>query len=163
MGPSLSIMRSGCVINMTSRGFQDCAFVNGNPSTIAVNESIVISVNSRGFYLVPFESVLCTVGNLRRFYTSAYSGNSQNETDYLVEYVDGLSNGTLVLSIMWDDVTSQPMTSAYPFILSRLGVDLNPLQFRGKFAFITQIGNSERAIVDLLAPGGPPADLTVYV
>ena len=158
---TLTGLCSGCVVNMISRGLDDC--YGNDPSTVIANGTTVVSETNRGLYLAALVPASCSVTDFERFDTSSYSGNSVNNTIRLLNYLNQTPNGTLLICINWDDVTSSALQSACPFILDTLGVDLSPIQFRGKVAFMTEIGYPEKAVASLLPAGGPCLNMTVTV
>ena len=162
-------MHTGCVVKMVSYGYQDCGFYYGSwpPSTLKANGSEIIYALTRAIYLAALNPLRCTVTNIGSFDTSQFEGDypdySVNNTAAMVDFVNNTPNGTIIVSIMYDDVTSPALQSEYPFLLDKLGVDLSALEFRGKFAFVAQVGYPEKAIVRMLPAGGAPANLTVTV
>jgi len=78
----------------------------------------------------------CTLTNVKSFdtYTFDYSG----ATAALISYISNVHNGSILVAITSDDPWKQ-IQPAYP-LLEPNGVDTSILGYRGKFAFVSQVG-----------------------
>ena len=146
---------------MTSRGYNDPAFKQG--SFLILNGLTAIFTKTRDLIMATLNPYDCTVANIATFDTCSCTGTAQSDVTSLMAYTKCLPNGTLVLSITYDDVYSSSLASAYPFFKNMLGVNLVTLQTRWKFAFMARVGYPQDAILNLQPSGGNPANQTITV
>ena len=140
---------------MVSRGYKDI-ICYGSDATISINGKTIVSTDTRGVTIATLNPTSCTLSDVSTFDPYASVSNTQA----LMTYVSSLHTGTFVLAITFDDPETN-LSPSYSLLKQKLGVDLSSLQFRGKFAFMAQVGSPQKAVLSLLAPGGDPASLSV--
>ena len=130
---------------MISRGDNDLAWIGYlPPSYIIIDGSTALSTTSRGVILVVLDAVNCILLSNASFDTHA----SVAETDALMSYVCNLPVFTFLLGITHDE-PEQYLSPAYPMFESELGINLTTLKWRGKFAFMAQVGYPGQTIWSL--------------
>jgi Interleukin-like EMT inducer len=98
----------------------------------------------RGFNFVELNVDDCAPINIRHFDTYASTSNSND----LVTYINSLHQPTVLIGVTVDEATSS-LTAAARNTLKGIGADLNNLNYGGKAAFVTQIGNPSAYVVKI--------------
>lgn len=91
--------------------------------------------HTRGINLVTLDVATCTTSDVSNFDTYI----SEESSGQLVNYLNGLPVGTVLLGVTFDE-PALLLTSAAKQALASIGVDVTGVNFRGKFEFIAVIG-----------------------
>ena len=81
-------------------------------------------------------------GSLHSFDTNF----STDESDFLVSFLEGTQNGTVLLGLSLDD-PYHSLQPALSFLLSA-GIDVGDVGYRGMFAFVLQTGYPNKTVVE---------------
>ena len=111
----------------------------------------------RGVNLVVLDPRTCLAGVPQSFDTY---GSAAKTTD-LLNFLKGLSTGSILLGVTFDDPFQNLGAALIP--LKLLGVDVASVGFRGMFAFALQIGNPARTILEKSASRASPLTLSVQL
>jgi hypothetical protein len=117
-----------------------------------------MNVPTRGFNTVEVDVGNCSVISIRNFDTYASTDNS----DALANYVFGLSATTTLVGVTADEASTSLTDQARAALLA-LGVNVTLLAYRGKVAFVAQVGRSSATAMELVPPFGNHAKLKVVV
>lgn len=112
----------------------------------------------RGVATAILDPVKCTSSNYLNFDTYGSVDNTIN----LTNYVTNLSVGTILQGITQDE-PSYLLASAVPTLQKVLNVNVSSLYFRGKFAFVAQIGNTGMTVSSVQPSGGNNLNLVAVV
>lgn len=146
-----------CVLDLLSYGYLD---TNGMTAALRINSVTAFSTTYSGlpFYRGVIMSELnletCTVVN-----TTVFDTNINSEG--LVAYIQRIQVGRIMVAITADEPYSQ--LGAATSTLTSLGLDLSPLNYRGKFAFVTQIGSPSKTVSLVKPSRGTNAHIGVRV
>jgi len=99
----------------------------------------------------------CALNNITTFDTYCCG----NQTAALISYISNLQNGSILVAITSDDPFTS-LLSAYP-ILESNGVNTGLLGFRGKFAFISQVGGEAGYVAETKNSSSGNVQLFVHV
>jgi hypothetical protein len=98
----------------------------------------------RGFNTVELVLSDCSAINVRHFDTH---GNVV-EVNALTAYISGLSSNTVLVGVTADTAEAALTTAARQALLG-IGVDMTQLSYRGKLAFIAQVGRPSATLVEI--------------
>jgi len=162
--PSSSGVAIVCPVNLLAWGYQDNSkighiIVNG---TTIVDTSDTASNVGLGFYITVINTATCAASLVN------YSPfNVPSDAGALAKHLQGLASGTVIAGVTADTTTDINNQNLLPAIstLQKIGITnaQNLNVYRSKLAFVAQIGNPSAAVYQLLAAGGPSAQLNVNV
>ena len=98
--------------------------------------------NDRGANMFVVDTSTCTLRESRRFDTS----HSRGAAAHLRDYIQGLSNGTVLVGVSADEASSN--LDAAEATLSRLGADVSDVKWRGAWVFVAEIGDPLKTVLD---------------
>ena len=121
--------------------------------------SYVIGGNNfkRGINTVVLDPKSGQAGDQQTFDTC---GSASKTTD-LINYLNGLSTGTVLLGVTFDE-PFQSLGAALPVLLS-MGVDVASVGFRGMFAFVLQKGFPSKTVLAKSTTRASPLEMTVQI
>jgi len=99
----------------------------------------------------------CTLINIRTFDTYCCG----DQTAALVSYISNVQNGSILVAVTSDEPWSA-LQSAYPILKSN-GVDTGILGYRGKFAFVSQVGGEAGYVAETRNSSSGNVQLFVHV
>jgi len=148
----LSKRQAVCQIHLQAWGFDDC---NGRNGYIIVGGKNIINTTrtttytGRGFFIAVVNFAACSASG----YTNYDTYGSSAAATALATYLQGLSANTVIVCVTADSVNSannQNLAGAVP-ALQKIGIaDAATLDYRGKLAFVAQIGNPSATVEGLL-------------
>ena len=113
--------------------------------------------SKRGISTMVLDQETWSPGMKKSFDTHEY----QTEATELVNYLNSLSSGTLLLGISFDDSTSSLGPALATF--KSLGADVENIGYRGMFAFAMQKGFPSKTVLAKSASGPSALRLTVQL
>jgi Interleukin-like EMT inducer len=125
---------------------------------IAINSNSVINTNYRGFNLVELNVSSCLSTNIRHFDTWASTVDSDN----MATYINSLPLNTVLIGVTADEASFSLTQNARSALLS-IGVNVTGLQYHGKVAFLTKIGQPSITMAQVSPAGGNNLKLNVNV
>ena len=96
-------------------------------------------------------------GSLHSFDTNP----STDESDFLVRFLKGTQNGTILLGVSLDD-PYHSLQPALSFLLSA-GIDVGDVGYQGMFAFVLQTGYPNKTVVEKAKTRARPILLSVEI
>jgi len=141
-------------VTSLSWGFEDLVTGNGY---IAV-DSNTQTIGNRGCNIVQLNSVSCSISSVLSFDTHA---DATKSTD-LANYITGLPTSTVLIGATIDEASWSLNTMAIDALLG-IGVNVTGLEYRGKLAFVAQIGRPEATVMKLYPRYGHNLELAVSV
>lgn len=134
---------ASCFVELRAWGYDDTQF-NGY---IRVNGQLKVNstqpgppdgpeTHTRGINTIVLNVTSCTTSDLRNFDTWV----SEDQSRLLVNYLNGLSHGTVLLGASFDDASLRLTSAAIQALASIIGADVTGISYRWKFAFIAVIG-----------------------
>jgi len=97
--------------------------------------------NDRGANMFVVDTSTCALQESRRFDTPHRRGAAA----YLRDYLQGLSNGTVLVGVSADDASSN--LDAAEATLSGLGADVSDVRWRGAWVFVAEIGDPSKTVL----------------
>jgi len=97
--------------------------------------------NRRGANMLTIDTSTCTLQQSRRFDT--FDGGAAAR---LRDYIQGLSNGTVLVGVSCDEASRY--LDAAEATLSALGADVSDVGYRGAWAFVAEIGDPSKTVLD---------------
>ena len=97
---------------------------------------------SRGANMFTIDTSACTLLDSQRFDTFGDSGAAGRLNDYL----QGLSDGTVLVGISADEASRH--LAAAEATLSGLGADVSDVGHRGAWAFVAEVGDPSKTVLD---------------
>jgi len=98
---------------------------------------------NRGANMFTIDTAACTVLDSQRFDTHG----DPAATSQLNDYLQGLSDGTVLVGISCDEANYQ-LSTATKSTLSGLGADVSDVGMRGAWAFVAEIGDPSKTVFD---------------
>jgi hypothetical protein len=141
-----------CQIELQAWGFDDS---NGKSGYIKVGGATVIvttrttTYSGRGFFVSVVNFATCSASG----YTNYDVYGSAAAATTLAKYLQGLSANTIIAVVTADSVNSVSNTNLAAAVptLKQIGIaDAGTLDYRGKLAFVAQIGNPSITVEGLL-------------
>lgn len=114
--------------------------------------------DTRGFSTIELALGSCSTTNLRRFDTYGSKGDS----DALGSYVKSLPSRTILIGVTADS-SEGALTSAAKDALNGIGVNVYSLSYRGKVAFVAQVGRPSAAVMHIAPLGGNSVKMNVLI
>jgi len=128
-----------CMLDLLSWGYNDMArtgYISVNGKVVFVTTKNVSPTYPIGVTLGILNVDNCTVVKIQTFNTYA----NATQTTALLSYISNVQNGSVLIAVTSDE-TRNKLASALP-ILQANGVNPTILNYRGKFAFVSQIGGN---------------------
>jgi len=97
--------------------------------------------NQRGANMFTIDTSTCTLRRGRRFDTF-----DNGPAARLRDYIQGLSNGTVLVGVSADEASRY--LEAAEATLSSLGADVSDVEYRGAWAFVAEIGDPSKTVLD---------------
>jgi len=142
-------------VHILAFGLDDTVLGNAN---VTLNDTTV-STLIRGIQTVELANLqTCSAANPQQYDTCG----DATAAGVLAAYIGGLKVGSILVGGSADDAQASLGWNAMQ-ALATIGVDVSTLVFRGKFAFVAQIGRPEATLMVLKAPGGNNFVLDVIV
>jgi hypothetical protein len=116
------------------------------------------SYTGRGFNTVELVLSTCSTKNFRHFDT--YENTTYS--DAFFTYLSGLPETTILVGATADEATIS-LTDAARNALLTIGVDVSQLEFRGKAAFIAQVGRPSATVMNIVGSHGNTLKLNAVV
>jgi len=120
--------------------------------------SVTTSSNNRGFNIVQLNVASCAISSTMVFDTFA----DYTQSTELANYINGLPMSTVLIGVTADEARIYLESNAINALLG-IGVDATGLQYRGKIAFVAQIGRPTAAVMATAPRGGHNVKLSVSV
>jgi len=98
--------------------------------------------NHRGANMFIIDTSTCTLQESRRFDTHSIPAAAYQ----LRRFIQGLSNGTVLVGVSCDDASLY--LEAAEATLSALGADVSDVGYRGAWAFVAEIGDPSKTVLD---------------
>jgi len=137
-----------------SWGFGDSATFNGY-ITAGITTT---STNNRGFTIAQLNVTSCSISSTMSFDIWLSTSESIN----MANYINGLPMSTVLIGVTADEPSRYLETNAKTALRS-LGVDVSGLVFRGKVAFVVQIGRPSVRVSRIASSGGNNLQISVTV
>ena len=96
----------------------------------------------RGVNVVVVNPADCTMQSRRNFDTHAVGSPASR----LRNYIQGLSDGTVLVGVSCDEPTKE--LDPAEATLTALGADVSDVRWRGAFAFVAEIGDPSKTVLD---------------
>jgi len=112
----------------------------------------------RGFNIALLNVTTCSISSTMTFDTFLSSTNSIN----LANYINGLPMSTILVGVTADEASSSLETNGQA-ALNSIGANVNGLLYRGKVAFVAQIGQQSATLSRTAAPGGNNVQISVTI
>ena len=98
--------------------------------------------NRRGANMFIIDTVTCTLQESRRFDTHRI----RPAVAQLRGFIQGLSNGTVLVGVSCDEASLY--LEAAEATLSALGANVSDVEYRGAWAFVAEIGDPSKTVLD---------------
>jgi len=98
--------------------------------------------NRRGANMFTIDTSTCTLQESRTFDTCG----DRRAAGRLRDYIQGLSDGTVLVGVSADEASQY--LSAAQSTLAALGADVSDVRYRGAWAFVAEIGNPSKTVLD---------------
>jgi len=141
-------------VTSLSWGMDDLVTRNGY---IAVDSNSQ-TIGNRGFNIVQLNSVSCSISSALSFDTHV---DATKSTD-LANYITGLPTSAVLIGATIDEASRSLNTIAINALLG-IGVNVTGLEYRGKLAFLAQIGRPEATVMKIYPRYGHNLELAVSV
>jgi hypothetical protein len=152
-----------CLVETMAWGYDDTPNYQTAIGYITVNGVVWLTTpftpvdySRRGFNTVELHLDDCSVRNIRHFDT--YGPDSTS----LASYINDLPTFTVLVGVTADDAQSRLQQAAQDALFA-IGVNVTHLSFRGKVAFVAQVGQPSAAVMNLAGPYGNNVKLNVIV
>ena len=112
--------------------------------------------NERGFNIVELNVRKCSISDVHTLYT--YDSSAR----ILTNYITNLPTLTVLIGVTADEASTNLEINLKKALLS-IGVNVTGLQFQGKLAFVTQIGQPALTVMKMGPAGGDNVKIRVNV
>jgi len=150
----LLFISTACVVTALAWGYNDLIISNGYISAGVWTAS----TNNRGFNIALLNVTSCSVSSTMTFDTYLRSSKSID----LANYINSLPISTILVGVTADEAIRYLETNGKA-ALNSIGANVNGLLYRGKVAFVAQIGQQSATLSRTAAPGGNNVQISVTI